>query len=119
MPDRLSGMRGADANTGKPLDGLDHLRQSVRDILTTPVGSRVLRRDYGSQLPRLVDRPLNRSTVFDVIAASADALQRWEPRLRVTRVSPSMPSPGALLLDITGIYLPDGRVVTIQGIEVR
>ncbi len=54
-------MRGTDANTGKALSGLEHLRQSVRDILTTPIGTRVMRREYGSQLYALIDAPLNRS----------------------------------------------------------
>lgn len=112
-------MRGIDANTGKELSGIDHLRQSVRDILTTPVGSRVLRREYGSQLFALIDAPMNRSTVMDLYAATADALARWEPRFQLTKVQAAMPSPGVVVLDLTGVYLPDGRVVTLDGIEVR
>lgn len=27
---------------------LDHIRQSVQDILTTPIGTRIMRREYGS-----------------------------------------------------------------------
>ena len=79
-------MRGVDATTGKALEGLAHLRQSVRDILTTPLGSRVMRRDYGSRLFDLVDAPLNEQTVVDLYAATAEALQRWEPRLSVQQV---------------------------------
>lgn len=112
-------MRGADANTGKELSGVEHLRQSVRNILTTPLGSLVLLREYGSQLPRLVDAPLNRSTVMDIYAATADALARWEPRLHVTKVSAAIPAPGVITVDVTGVYLPEGRVITLEGIEVR
>lgn len=111
-------MRGVDALTGKSLAGIDHLRQSVRDILSTPIGSRVLRRDYGSQLFRLIDAPLNRSTVMDLYAATADALQRWEPRFKLTSVKASMSTPGAVVLDLSGIYLPEGRAITLDGIEV-
>lgn len=50
-------MNGVNNRTGKRLSGADHLRQSVSDILTTPVGSRVLVRDYGSDLFSLVDNP--------------------------------------------------------------
>lgn len=39
-------MNGISATTGRPLSGIDHLRQSIRDILTTPIGSRVMRRLY-------------------------------------------------------------------------
>lgn len=48
-------MLGINAQTGQPLSGIDHLRQSIRDILTTRSGMRVMRRDYGSRLPALVD----------------------------------------------------------------
>ncbi len=116
---RLALMRGTDANTGKPLAGLDHLRQSIRDILTTRVGSRVLNREYGSQLFSMIDAPLNKSTVMDIYAATADALDRWEPRLRLTSVNAAMPSPGVLLVDLSGIYIPDGRAITIDGIEIN
>jgi phage baseplate assembly protein W len=112
-------MQGIDANTGKALSGIDHLRQSVRDILSTPIGSRVCRREYGSQLFRLIDAPLNKSTVMDLYAATADALSRWEPRFQLTQVQAAMPEPGVVLLDLTGVYLPDGREITLDGIEVR
>jgi len=112
-------MRGTDATTGKEISGKDHLRQSVRDILTTPIGSRALRREYGSQLYELIDAPLNRSTVMDLIAATADALQRWEPRFKLTSVQVASSRPGAVTLDLTGVYLPDGQVVTLDGIEVK
>jgi phage baseplate assembly protein W len=79
-------MRGTNARTGKILSGLAHLRQSIRDILTTPLGSRVMRRNYGSRLFDLVDNPLNEQTLVELFAATAEALIRWEPRLQVTRV---------------------------------
>jgi len=111
-------MQGIDAKTGKPLVGLAHLRQSIADILSTPIGSRVMRREYGSQLFRLIDAPLNRSTVMDLYAATAEALQRWESRFRLTSVEASQPEPGRLTLDLTGTYLPDGQEISLEGIEV-
>lgn len=91
----------------------------MRDILTTPIGSRVMRREYGSQLPALIDAPMNRSTVMDLYAATAEALQRWEPRFRLTSVKAAQPSPGVVVLDLVGNYLPDGREIVLDGIEVR
>jgi phage baseplate assembly protein W len=41
-------MIGTNATSRKPLAGIEHLRQSIRDILTTPIGSRIMRRDFGS-----------------------------------------------------------------------
>ena len=37
----------------------DHIKQSIADILLTPVGSRIQRREYGSLIPMLIDRPIN------------------------------------------------------------
>lgn len=112
-------MNGTNASTGKQLAGLDHLRQSVRDILTTPLGSRVMRRDYGSRLPELVDAPMNGETVMDLYAATAEALQNWEPRFQLTQVTMTSATPGAVVLDLTGIYKPDGQTVTLDGIQVN
>ncbi|WP_375666036.1 MULTISPECIES: GPW/gp25 family protein, partial [unclassified Bartonella] len=50
---------GMDRTTGKPLTGIDHLRQSILDILSTRIGSRVMRRDYGSRVAELIDAPVN------------------------------------------------------------
>lgn len=82
-------MIGLDANTGQAIDGNAHLAQSVADILSTPLGSRVMRRDYGSMLFDLIDQPLNPVTQQLHFAATAIALARWEPRLRLRRVAVS------------------------------
>ncbi|MEX0304350.1 MAG: GPW/gp25 family protein [Leisingera sp.] len=112
-------MLGIDATTGKSLSGLDHLRQSVRDILTTPIGTRVMRRDYGSRLYSLVDEPMNDATRLDMMAATYEALETWEPRLQLDSISVEMPEPGNVLVSLQGVYLPDGQPVTLDGIEVR
>jgi phage baseplate assembly protein W len=52
----------------------------------------VLVRDYGSDLFSLVDNPRDDLTRLRIIAATASALARWEPRLRVTRVIVSFPA---------------------------
>ncbi|WP_294279910.1 GPW/gp25 family protein [uncultured Sphingomonas sp.] len=79
-----------DAVTGKPMYDTAHLSQSIGDILSTPIGSRVMRRDYGSALFELVDAPGNALTRSRIYAATATALARWEPRIRLTRVTLSI-----------------------------
>ena len=111
-------MDGINAADGKRLGGIDHLRQSIRDILTTPLGTRVMRRDYGSRLFQLVDAPLNRGTLLQLYAATVQAIRKWEPRFRVTRVRAEQPEPGRVVLTLTGDYLPDGKAVTVDGIVV-
>lgn len=101
-------MSGMSRTLGRPLQGLEHLRQSVADILTTPLGSRVERRLYGSLLPELIDHPDNATTRLRMYAAVAGALMRWEPRLRINSVQlHSGPQPGQVTLDLSGEYLGD------------
>ncbi len=112
-------MNGTSATTGRRLSGIDHLRQSVRDILATPLGGRVMRRDYGSRLFALIDAPMNRGALVQIYAAAIEALQRWESRIVVERVTASHAGPGTITLDIRGTYLPEGRPILLDGIEVR
>lgn len=102
----MAGMNatGMNAESGRALEGIEHIQQSVRDILTTPIGSRVMRRDYGSLLPELIDMPLNDATLLQAYSASVMALIRWEPRIRVTAIrrAVSTTQPGAAVLEIEG-----------------
>lgn len=96
-------MIGMDKTTGKALSGDAHLAQSIVDILTTPLGSRVMRRDYGSLLFELIDKPINPAIRMLIHAATAIALRRWEPRLRLSRVQlQGEPAAGRLTLRIEG-----------------
>lgn len=106
-------MNGMDRNTGKPLSAIEHLRQSIADILTTPIGTRVMRREYGSLLPELIDQPQNDATTVRLYAAATAALMRWEPRLRLSRVSIQHPRAGQSVLDIEG-ELVDGGALALQ-----
>ena len=112
-------MAGMNAQTGRSLAGIEHLQQSVRDILTTPIGSRVMRREYGSRLWALVDAPLNATTITEIYAAVAEALERWEPRLRLARVQVvGANAGGGLRLNLEGEYRPEGEPVRLEGILV-
>jgi len=101
-------MIGMSAVTGKPLEGLDHLRQSVADILSTPIGSRVGRREYGSLLPDLIDQAMNPAGRMRLLAATALALLRWEPRIVLTNVAIQQIGSArfALILDVRRTDVP-------------
>ena len=98
-------MSGLSATTARLLPEEQHLAQSINDILSTPLGSRVMRRDYGSDLPRLIDAPLNGETLVDLYAATAEAIDRWEPRFDLRRVEVADAVAGKLSLTLTGEVL--------------
>lgn len=105
---------GLNSATGEHVSGEAHLRQSVRDILTTPVGSRPMRRAYGSRLPELQDAPINASLIAEARAAIAKALADWEPRLSLIRVSVYEASAGQISADVLAAY--QGRQINLVGV---
>lgn len=96
-------MIGVNRRTGLVIDGADHLRQSIEDILSTPVGTRVGRRDYGSLLPRMLGQPLNAAGRIRLLGAAALALLRQEERARIARVTVlAGERPGAAVIRVEG-----------------
>lgn len=112
-------MQGISATTGKELGDLAHLRQSLADLLTTPKGSRVARHDYGCGLFELIDAPTNAATLAAIRAEVAAAVDRWEPRFRLTQVRLASVIPGRIVLDLVGEYLPNGQLITLDGIAIK
>jgi phage baseplate assembly protein W len=111
---------GINATTGRAMTGADHLKQSIRDILTTRIGTRVMRRQYGSRLPELVDNPMSEALKADLFAESAQALARWEPRFRLDRVYLESASPeGRIVIGIEGRILINDEIITLEGIEIK
>lgn len=105
-------MTGMARNTGRRLSFDAHLAQSIADILGTPKGTRVMRREYGSDVPGLIDAPVNGGTVVDLFMAVAEAVGRWEPRLVLRRVEVLDAQPGQLTLALEGDVT--GRQTQVQ-----
>ena len=68
-------MIGMSVKTGRTLRDRQHLAQSIADIVTTPLGSRVMRREYGSPMADLMDWPLNSATRLQAYAEARLALE--------------------------------------------
>ncbi|MFT2186362.1 GPW/gp25 family protein [Pseudomonas putida] len=107
-------MIGMDRRTGRTLTGIAHLRQSIEDILTTPIGSRRMRPEYGSTLRRFVDLPVGEGWKSAVQAEVARSLGRWEPRLRLTAVRVVSVLDGQIAFRLEGEYLGDAVVVEVS-----
>lgn len=112
-------MQGVDRTNGKRLSDTPHLRQSITDILTTPIGTRVFVRDYGSDLYKLVDNPQDESSRVRIVAATAKALGRWEPRLQITSIVVSYIEAGVFDLTIVGVNRETQRHTEIAGVTIN
>ncbi|CHM58436.1 phage baseplate assembly protein W [Salmonella enterica subsp. enterica serovar Typhi] len=93
---------GMSRNDGQVIADTDHLRQSVRDILLTPQGSRLARREYGSLLSALIDQPQNPALRLQIMSAVYVALSRWEPRLTLDSITINSHFDGSMVVELTG-----------------
>ncbi|ELD8298146.1 GPW/gp25 family protein [Salmonella enterica] len=93
---------GMSRNDGQVIADTDHLRQSVRDILLTPQGSRLARREYGSLLSALIDQPQNPALRLQIMSAIYVALNRWEPRLTLDSITINGNFDGSMVVELTG-----------------
>ncbi|MEC5345084.1 GPW/gp25 family protein [Brenneria populi] len=105
---------GMSRDAGQTVNDLAHIRQSVRDILITPIGSRVMRREYGSLLSALIDQPQTPAVKLQVMSACYMALLRWEPRIKLTGITLESSFDGALVVDITGVIANSNNAFSLN-----
>ncbi|ELL3332543.1 GPW/gp25 family protein [Salmonella enterica] len=103
---------GMNRNTGIGISDSEHISQSMRDILLTPVGSRVMRREYGSLLSALIDMPQNPALRLQIMVACYSSIQKWEPRIRLISISFERGDTGEMYVDITGMRTDTGVSVS-------
>jgi hypothetical protein len=102
---------GIGSGDGAQLTDWLHTQQSIAKILTTPIGARVMRRDFGSELFDLIDRKATQRSVLAIYAAAAVAIARWEPRFRMRRAAIADAGPdGRIQLELFGTYFPRGHL---------
>ncbi|WP_224964771.1 GPW/gp25 family protein [Acinetobacter guillouiae] len=110
-------MKGMHRSTGKAITDNDsfpeHLYQSMHDILSTLIGTRLCRRNYGSLVPHLIDQPCNDFTKLQIMNASATALIRFEPRIKISQVQVNQAA------TVVGYWLITilGNIKTITGTQ--
>jgi len=103
--------------TGEALHDRAHVRQSILDILTTRVGERVMRPEYGSRIHELIDAPINAAFLVDLYYEAITAIHRWEPRVQVVRARASEITEGRVTLDLA-VSLDGDPEVQIAGLSV-
>ncbi|MBL5919772.1 GPW/gp25 family protein [Lelliottia amnigena] len=112
-------MQGMNRKDGKPLSNTDHIRQSVNDILSTPLGSRVMLPGYGSNLHRLVDHPEDTMTSIRIVMSTAVAIARWEPRIAVNSIEVLNVSPGKVAMTLRATDTENQRAILLENIQLE
>ncbi len=93
------GPRGGIALSG----GTDEIDASLRMILSTALGERVMRPEFGCAIWDLLFAPTDANTIGLMALAVREAVGRWEPRVELQAVSP-LPDPedaSRVLIDVT------------------
>lgn len=107
--------------TGESITELEHIRESILDILTTPLYQRTQRGWYGSRLYTRVDKPVNRSTISDMRMDVAEAIDRCEPRVVVmnTGLDLTQLTEGIVIASVTVRIKATGAEVAFDDLFVR
>lgn len=102
-------------NNGRTLlNEQESIRQSLDDIITTPIGSRVMRREYGSLIFELLDQPINDSLVLKCYSAIYTAVSRWEDRISISAIFMSSVKESGLIFDIEGFSTVSGEQMNLR-----
>lgn len=104
-------MIGVDENTGKAISGKAHRRQSISRVLFTPLGSIVMLPNFGSVLFNLIGQNLDDILQLKIFVATAEALEKWEPRILVKRVQFERDKDGVANLTLHYEDLETGELV--------
>jgi len=93
-------------------EGEDNVRESIRLILMTEPGERLMREDFGCGLRRFLFEPNTVTTRELIRERVGKAIDRWEPRVKVDDVTVEADGNNPRLVGIT-VYF---RLVATQAL---
>ena len=80
-----------------------NLQDSIATIISTKIGERVYRPDFGCRLAELAFAPMNSQTILLARVYVEEALKLWEPRIDVVGIY-AEPDPIIGRLDLQILY---------------
>ena len=60
--------------------------EAVKRVLTTPLGNRIMRPEFGSELYKLVDRNFDNEFILDAISWTYEAIEKNLPEVKIKKV---------------------------------
>ena len=112
-------MAGVNAETGAVLDGFDHVQQSINTVITTPVGSRVMREWFGNPGLRLLGENMTQADILRWFATVWAILDLFEPRFRIKQIQVNdLGRDGVADFTIDGEYRPYAHLDWVQASAV-
>lgn len=93
-------------------EGEDNVRESIRLILMTEPGERLMREDFGCGLRKFLFEPNTVTTRELIRERVGKAIERWEPRVKVDDVTVEADTNNPRLVGITVFF----RLVATQAL---
>lgn len=97
---------------GVVVEGISDIHQCIYIIITTPKGSDPLRPDFGCDIFRWLDKPVNLAYP-NMIKETVEAIKVWEPRVVVKTVMPKIDA-SLLYLKIEWETLSSSQIQSTQ-----
>ena len=69
------------------VSGAENISQSLKALLTTNVGERLMQPEYGCGLAGLLFEPIDHRTITKIQNSVADAILLYEPRIKLVNVN--------------------------------
>lgn len=77
------------AGLGQVVEGIDDIAQCINIILATQKGTDPFRPNFGADILRFVDKPVNAS-IPGIIREMTEQIKLWEPRAKLTKITPTI-----------------------------
>ncbi|HOR65840.1 MAG TPA: GPW/gp25 family protein [Candidatus Sumerlaeota bacterium] len=94
-------------------EDLTLINSAIKQILGTRVGERVMNPEFGSQIPSRLMRPLTLANQRLIAWDAINAIERWEPRVKLQSVqfvqSLSEEEQGIIRLDLQYLHITTGQ----------
>lgn len=91
---------------------------SIKQILLTEMGERVMRPDFGTRLRRKIFENVNQGLITEIQKEVLAALVKWEPRIQVQTIDVQQDDNVASLVRITLTFVALGKTATTGPIEI-
>ena len=99
---------------GSNLSELEHIKQSIQDIVSTPLGSRIMRRSYGTQLFNLIDKPTSEALYLKIYSTIYSSILQWENRIDVSQININSLSAGQMVIDLEFTLTKTGQTQNLN-----
>lgn len=110
---------GVNRDTGKILQGWEHVEQSMKVIFATPFHERILRRWVGSYVPYILGETYVQRVVTRFFWAIAVSIDLWEPNYRIKQVlymNDALAQWAPKMLDAVGEYRLGHGIFRTEGV---